>query len=72
MLYSVRMDVNLPPDMPADQADAIKTKERDYSQELQRDGRCAHLCTTSCPRRVQSMGVRYAVAWRGPCPSHRP
>ncbi|MHA7302189.1 muconolactone Delta-isomerase [Pseudarthrobacter sp. MDT1-22] len=43
MLYMVRMDVNLPPGMPADQADAIKAKERGYAQELQRDGRWVHL-----------------------------
>lgn len=39
----VRMDVNLPPAMPTDQAEALKAKERDYSQALQRDGRWVHL-----------------------------
>ena len=38
-LYLVRMDVNLPADLPPAQADAIKTREKAYSQELQRDGR---------------------------------
>ena len=43
MLYLVRMDVNLPNDMPAAQADEIKAHERAYSQALQRDGRWPHL-----------------------------
>ncbi|MHA7291991.1 muconolactone Delta-isomerase [Arthrobacter sp. MDT3-24] len=43
MLYMVRMDVNLPPDMPTNQAEAIKAKEREYAQELQCDGRWVHL-----------------------------
>lgn len=43
MLYLVRMDVNIPLDMPKEQADAIKAEERVYSQELQRDGRWPHL-----------------------------
>lgn len=43
MLYMVRMDVNLPRDMPTGQAEVIKAKEREYSQELQRDGRWVHL-----------------------------
>jgi muconolactone D-isomerase len=43
MLYLVRMDVNIPLDMPKESADAVKAKERDYSQQLQRDGRWVHL-----------------------------
>ena len=43
MLYLVRMDVNLPQDMPAAQADEIKAREKAYSQALQRDGRWPHL-----------------------------
>lgn len=43
MLYLVRMDVNIPLDMPTERADAIKAEEREYSQELQRDGRWPHL-----------------------------
>ncbi len=43
MLYLVRMDVTIPPDMPEERADAVKAEEREYSQQLQRDGRWAHL-----------------------------
>lgn len=43
MLYLVRMDVRLPPDMPADQAADIKSREKDYSQALQRAGKWPHL-----------------------------
>ena len=39
MLYLVRMDVNIPRDLPAEQANEIKAREKKYSQELQRDGR---------------------------------
>lgn len=43
MLFLVRMDVQIPHDLPADQADAIKAKEKAYAQQLQRDGRWRHL-----------------------------
>ena len=43
MLFLVRMDVQIPHDLPADQADAIKAKEKAYSQQLQRDVRWPHL-----------------------------
>lgn len=43
MLYLVRMDVNLPLDMATQRADAVKAQEREYSQQLQRDGRWVHL-----------------------------
>ena len=39
MLFLVRMDVNIPRDLPAEQANEIKAREKKYSQELQRDGR---------------------------------
>ncbi len=39
MLFLVRMDVHIPHDLPADQANDIKAREKAYSQELQRDGR---------------------------------
>ena len=43
MLFLAEMDVRLPPDMPAEQAEALKARERDYSQAAQRDGRWPHL-----------------------------
>jgi muconolactone D-isomerase len=43
MLFHVRMDVRLPLDMPAEQADALKKTERELAQGLQRDGRWRHL-----------------------------
>ncbi|WP_426990400.1 muconolactone Delta-isomerase [Pseudarthrobacter sp. Y6] len=43
MLYLVRMDVNVPPEMPEEQASAIKQEERAYSQALQKEGRWPHL-----------------------------
>jgi muconolactone D-isomerase len=43
MLFHVRMDVNLPLDMPTDIANEIKTREKAYSQELQRSGKWRHI-----------------------------
>jgi muconolactone D-isomerase len=43
MLYLVRMDVHLPPDMPAATAEEIKAREKAYSQELQKSGKWLHL-----------------------------
>lgn len=43
MLFLVRMDVHIPHDLPAEQANDIKAREKAYSQELQRDGRWPHL-----------------------------
>ena len=43
MLYLVRMDVHLPHDMPAAQADEIKAREKAYSQDLQRQGKWQQL-----------------------------
>ena len=39
MLFLVRMDVNIPRDLPTEQAYEIKAREKAYSQDLQRDGR---------------------------------
>lgn len=39
MLFLVRMAVNIPRDLPADEANEIKAREKAYSQDLQRDGR---------------------------------
>jgi muconolactone D-isomerase len=38
MLYLVHMQVELPANMPAAEADAIKAREKAYSQDLQRKG----------------------------------
>jgi muconolactone D-isomerase len=43
MLFQVRMDVNLPVDMPADTANEIKAREKAYSQDLQRSGKWRHI-----------------------------
>ena len=43
MLYLVRMDVSIPADMSQEAADALKTREREYAQNLQKDGRWVHL-----------------------------
>ncbi len=43
MLFHVRMDVNIPTDMPRDVADEIKAREKAYSQDLQRRGKWRHL-----------------------------
>lgn len=43
MLFLVRMDVNIPLDMPKDKADAIKATEKAYSQDLQKQGKWTHL-----------------------------
>jgi muconolactone D-isomerase len=43
MLYHVRMDVSIPPDMPADKANELKAREKSYSQELQRSGKWRHI-----------------------------
>ncbi|QBR03097.1 MULTISPECIES: muconolactone Delta-isomerase [Paraburkholderia] len=39
MLFLVRMDVHIPTDMPAAQAEEIKAREKAYSQDLQRQGK---------------------------------
>lgn len=43
MLFHAEMDVRLPSDMSAEEADELKRRERDVAQELQRDGRWRHL-----------------------------
>ena len=43
MLFLGRMDVKIPHDLPAAQADEIKAREKKYSQDLQRDGRWRHI-----------------------------
>ena len=43
MLFLVRMDVNLPVDMPPEEAAQIKAVEKAYSQELQRQGKWRHI-----------------------------
>ena len=39
MLFLVRLDVNIPRDLPVEEANEIKAREKAYSQDLQRDGR---------------------------------
>lgn len=39
MLFHVRMDVQLPPDMPADTKSDLIGREKAYSQDLQRTGK---------------------------------
>lgn len=39
MKFLVRMDVNIPTDMPAEQAAEIKATEKAYSQKLQSEGK---------------------------------
>jgi len=43
MLFMVHMVVNLPHDMPAQEAERIKQAEKQYAQELQRAGKWRHL-----------------------------
>ena len=43
MLFHVRMDVNLPPDMDPARAAELKATEKAYSQELQRSGKWRHI-----------------------------
>ena len=43
MFFHVEMTVNLPPDMDPDKAAAIKLKEKEMAQQLQRDGIWRHL-----------------------------
>ena len=43
MLFMAEMEVRLPPDMPPQRADELRSREREYSQALQRDGRWPHL-----------------------------
>ncbi|MDT3382366.1 muconolactone Delta-isomerase [Labrys portucalensis] len=43
MLFHVRMDVNIPHDLPASEAAEIIAKEKAYSQALQRSGKWRHI-----------------------------
>ena len=43
MLFQVRMDVNIPRDLPVETANEIKAIEKAYSQELQRQGKWRHI-----------------------------
>lgn len=43
MLFHVRMDVNLPLDMPADAANDLKAREKAYFQQLQAEGKWRHI-----------------------------
>lgn len=43
MLFHVAMEVRLPPEMPAAEADDLKTRERELAQALQRQGKWPHL-----------------------------
>jgi muconolactone D-isomerase len=43
MLFLAEMEVRLPPDMDAQQAQQLRDAEREYSQQAQRDGRWPHL-----------------------------
>lgn len=43
MLFHVAMEVRLPPDLPAAQADDLKAREKAIAQEIQRQGKWPHL-----------------------------
>ncbi|NHQ93556.1 muconolactone Delta-isomerase [Janthinobacterium lividum] len=43
MLFHVRMNVNLPPSMPAEQAAQLKQTEKELAQRLQHEGKWRHL-----------------------------
>lgn len=43
MLFHVRMDVNIPHDLPAAETAEIIAREKVYSQELQRSGKWRHI-----------------------------
>lgn len=39
MKYLVHMEVDIPGDLPAEERSAVIAREKEYSQQLQRDGR---------------------------------
>lgn len=43
MLFHVRMDVHLPPDMDPDARTHLVAREKAYSQQLQRSGKWPHI-----------------------------
>lgn len=47
MLFHVRMDVKIPADLPMEVANEIKSREKLYSQELQRSGKWRHIWRVS-------------------------
>ncbi len=47
MLYMVRMQVNLPPDLDPDLRERLVAAEKEYSQGLQREGKIAAIWRVS-------------------------
>jgi len=43
MLFHVRMEVRMPHDMPAEQANEIRAREKAVAQDIQRQGKWPHL-----------------------------
>ncbi|RYH53295.1 MAG: muconolactone Delta-isomerase [Alcaligenaceae bacterium] len=43
MLFLVHMTVNIPTSLPEDEANRIKSLEKQYSQDLQRQGKWPHI-----------------------------
>ncbi|MCO4157392.1 muconolactone Delta-isomerase [Citrobacter amalonaticus] len=43
MLFKVDMIVNIPYGMPANEIEEIKSREKSYSQQLQREGKWRHI-----------------------------
>ncbi len=43
MLFKVEMTVNIPSSLPSAEVEAIKAKEKAYSQRLQREGKWPHI-----------------------------
>lgn len=43
MLFHVKMEVNIPLDMPKAEAESIKKSEKEYAQKLQESGEWRHL-----------------------------
>ncbi len=43
MLFHVRMEVRIPHDLPAEQANELKTREKAVAQDIQRRGKWPHL-----------------------------
>ncbi|MBS1694349.1 MAG: muconolactone Delta-isomerase [Actinobacteria bacterium] len=43
MLYHVRMDVHIPPELDPDVRARLVAREKDYSQQLQRAGKWPHI-----------------------------
>ena len=62
MLFMAEMEVRLPPDMPPEQADELRARERAYSQAAQRDGRWPHLRFEVYPSLAAAPGTRLHAA----------